>query len=325
MWRRTKDAAKTIFRIFKAAVQGFGDDRANRMAAAVAYRTMFTLAPLLLIAVFALSLVVGDDAAARDQIITEVERLAGEPVADALDTFLESVSRSGDTAGVVGFALLLWTGSGLFLELQQNLNDIFGMPTEKISGWLRVLRQRLIGFAWSLALGVILIAVWLLNAVWRFLGDLVPDDFGPGRELIGILAPLVSLVLLPLVFALCFQTLTRHRVRWRALWWGSGFTTVVFLLASYGAGLYFQYTGGDAAGIAGSIFVILLLAFVLAAVFLFGAEVTKTLERYWTTGLAEPGKHHAPEAFVAQPGPPLPTSTVVAFLTGLWVGSRRKR
>lgn len=325
MWRTISEAAKTTIGVFKASAEGYGDDRANRMAAAVAYRTMFTLAPLLLIAVFALSLVVGDDSSARDQIQTEVERVAGEPVANALDTFLETVARSGDTAGVVGFALLLWTGSGLFLELQQNLNDIFGMPTEKISGWLRMLRQRLIGFAWSLSLGLLVIAVWLLNAVWRYLGDLFPEDFEPAHGLIEILAPLVSLLLLPIVFALCFQTLTRHRVRWRALWWGSLFTTVAFLGASYGAGLYFQYTGGDAAGIAGSIFVILLLAFVLSAVFFFGAEVTKALEGHWTRGLAEPGPAHAPEAVVVQPGPPLPTSTVVAFLIGLLVGRRRKR
>jgi membrane protein len=324
MWPKIKDAAKTLFEIFKGAAESFGDDRGTRMAAAVAYRTMFTLAPLLLIAVFALSLVVGDNASARNQILIQVEEIAGDDVRSALSTFLDSVARSGDTAGIIGFALLLWTGSSLFLELQQDLNDIFGRPTRKVSGVVRVVRQRLIGFAWSLSLGVILIVVWLINAVWRYLGDLMPEDFVVGHRLIGILAPLVSLILLPPVFALSFETLTRIDVKQRALWWGSLFTTIAFLAASYAGGLYFQLTGRGAAGIAGSIFVILLLAFILSAVFFFGAEVTKTLEVYWTTGRIGPDKNRAPEAVVAQPGPSVPTSAVAAFIVGLVVGRRRK-
>ncbi|MGH3649664.1 MAG: YihY/virulence factor BrkB family protein, partial [Acidimicrobiia bacterium] len=305
------------------AAQSFGDDRASRMAAAVAYRAMFTLAPLLLIAVFALSLVVGGDASARAQILTQVAEIAGESVSDALGTFLDSVSRTGDTAGIIGFALLLWTGSSLFLELQQDLNDIFGLPTEKVSGVARVVRQRLIGFAWSLSLGVILVVVWLINAVWRYLGDVVPEDFAVAHGLIGILAPLVSLILLPPVFALCFETLTRIDVQRRALWWGSLFTTIAFLAASYAGGLYFQLTGQSAATIAGSIFIILLLAFILSAVFFFGAEVTKTLDDYWTTGHIGPEEVQVPQAVVTQPGPTVPTSAAVAFVLGLLVGRRR--
>lgn len=324
MWTRLENAARTLFDIVKGAVQSFGDDRASRMAAAVAYRTMFTLAPLLLIAVFALSLVAGDDTTARTEILTQVEDIAGESVSEALGTFLDSVARSGDTAGIVGFALLLWTGSSLFLELQQDLNDIFGLPTEKISGVVRVVRQRLIGFAWSLSLGVILIVIWLINAVWRYLGDLVPEDFAVGHRLIGIFAPLVSLMLLPPVFALCFETLTRIDVQKKALWWGSLFTTVAFLAASYAGGLYFQFTGQDAAGIAGSIFVVLLLAFILSAVFFFGAEVTKTLEDYWTTGRIGPEEDRPVEPIVAQPKPSVSTSAAAAFLLGLLVGRRRK-
>ncbi|HJQ76590.1 MAG TPA: YihY/virulence factor BrkB family protein [Acidimicrobiia bacterium] len=324
MWSKIKDAAKTLFEILKGAAQRFGDDRASRMAAAVAYRAMFTLAPLLLIAVFALSLVAADDTSARDQILTQVEEIGGESVSSALETFLDSVSRTGDTAGIVGFALLLWTGSSLFLELQQDLNDIFGLPTKKISGLLRMVRQRLIGFAWSLSLGVILIVVWLINAVWRYLGDVVPEDFVIAHRLIGIFAPLASLILLPPVFALSFETLTRIDVPRRALWWGSGFTTIAFLAASYAGGLYFQLTDQNAASIAGSIFIILLLAFILSAVFFFGAEVTKTLGDYWTTGRIGPADDGAPEAVVAVPGPSVPTSAVVAFVLGLLVGRRRK-
>ncbi|HEX6287397.1 MAG TPA: YihY/virulence factor BrkB family protein, partial [Acidimicrobiia bacterium] len=122
MWAKTKDAAKTTYEIFKSAGKQYGIDRVNRMAAAVAYRTMFALAPLLLVAVSVLGVFVGD-VEARGEILETVTRVAGETVAEALEDFLRSVSQSSSVAGIVGFVLLLWTSSSLFMELQNNLND----------------------------------------------------------------------------------------------------------------------------------------------------------------------------------------------------------
>lgn len=325
MWAKTKDAANVTYEIFKSAAKQYGIDRVNRMAAAVAYRTMFALAPLLLVAVSVLGIFVGD-VEARGEILDAVGRVAGETIEEALADFLRSVSQSSGVAGFVGFALLLWTSSSLFMELQNNLNDIFDVPREKTTGVMGFVVKRGLGFLWAFSLGLLLVAIWLLNSLWQFVDGFLPPSFDPVHEVISYLAPVVSLLILPFLFALIFQSLTRVSVRWRAIWWGSFFTAAVFLLATYGTGLYFSLAGTTAVGIAGSIFVVLLLAYVLSAVFLFGAEVTKVYDSYLDgVSLEFLDKDEQPEAFVDIPEPALPLAALLAFLGGLLIGWRRKQ
>lgn len=324
MWAKIKDAAKVTYEIFKAAGKQYGIDRVNRMAAAVAYRTMFALAPLLLVAVWVVSLFLGD-VEARTEITVAVGRVAGPTVEAALDTFLRSVGESSGAVGLIGIVLLLWTSSTLFMELQNDLNDIFDVPYEQTTGVMSFVIKRGLGFLWALSLGVVLVAIWLVNSLWQFVDDFLPPAFAPVHDAVSYLAPVASILVLPFLFALIFQSLTRVKVRWRAIWSGSFFTAAVFMLATYGTGLYFQLSKTSAASIVGSIFVILLLAYVLSAVFLFGAEVTKVYDTYLDgVSLRFLDEKVAPEGIVDRPEPALPLAAVLAFLGGLFVGWRRK-
>jgi membrane protein len=329
MLEKIKRNAQTAYEVFKAAGKEYGEDRVGRMSAAVSYRAIFAMAPLFLVAVFVFGLVLGSNASAQAEILDAVEQFAGSEVADAMETVLGSVEASGNTAGVVGFALLLWTASSLFMELQNDLNDIFHVPYERTTGVVAFIRKRGIGFLFALGLGVVLIAVWGLNFIWNLLDGVFPEDFGPVHSLIGFLTPLVSLIVLPFVIALAFQVLSRVRVRWRAVWWGSFFTSVAFLAAAYGTGLYFRFGGTLAATVAGSIFIILLLAFILSTVFLFGAEVTKVYADYLDRGeVTRPNekarRSTGPESVVGEPEPSVPLAAVFAFLGGLFLGWRRR-
>lgn len=333
MWEKTKRAFHLAYQIVRAAVDRFGKDRADRMAAAVAYRTMFALAPLLLLGIWVLSLVLGGDDAARDRILDEVQRVSGSTeIREALSVFLANARVSGNTAAVLGFGLLIWTGSSLFLELQRDLNDIFGVPVEERSGFTAILLRRGLGFLWVVVFGVALIALWGLNAMWQFIGDLIPELFEAVGVVLALLAPLVSLIIVPFVLALAYQTLSHLAVRWKAIWWGSFFTSAVLIGAAYLIGLYFRATTEpNAINVAGSIFVILLLAFVLSAVFFFGAELIEAIDGYLATGTPRPpaddgaddGRGEA--APPARPAPPAPLGTVTAFLAGLFIGRRSKR
>jgi membrane protein len=329
MLEKIKRRATTTYEVFKAAGKEYGEDRVGRMSAAVAYRAIFALAPLFLVAVFVFGLVLGSNDTAEAEILDAVAQFAGGEVADAMKTVLGSVEASGNTAGVVGFALLLWTSSSLFMELQNDLNDIFHVPYERTTGIIAFIRKRGIGFLFALGLGVVLIAVWGLNLVWNLLEGVFPTDFEPIHQLISVLTPLVSLVVLPFVIALAFQVLSRVKVVWQAVWWGSFFTSVAFLAAAYGTGLYFRYGGSSAATVAGSIFIILLLAFVLSAVFLFGAEVTKVYNDYLENGaVIRPNERESQvpvsEVTVGEPEPSVPLAAVVAFFGGLFLGWRRR-
>lgn len=326
MFDRVKDPAGTTFEVLKTAAKEYGRDRVARMSAAVAYRSIFALAPLLLVAVFVFGVFIGGNFAARVEILDAVERFAGIEVRHSVNLVLRSVEDSRSTAAISGFALLLWTASALFMELQNSLNDIFHVPHESTSGVIAFIRKRGIGFLFVLGLGLVLIAVWLLNFAWSFLEGLLPENLEAVHAVIGVLTPLVSLVVLPLVIALSFQVLSRVKVRWRAVWLGSFFTSVVFLAAAYGAGLYFGQAGTTATGVAGSIFIILLLSFILSSVFLFGAEVIKVYDRYLANGEVAPtaGTAGSPDVVVAEPDRSAPLAAVFAFVAGLFVGWRRR-
>jgi membrane protein len=329
MLETIKKNARTTFEIFKVAGKEYGEDRVSRMSAAVSYRAIFALAPLFLVAAAIFGIFLGNNADAEARILATVAEFAGAQVAEAVSDVLESFQRSGGLPAIVGFALLLWTSSTLFMELQNCLNDIFHVPHERTTGFLAFLRQRGIGFLSVLALGLLFIAVWLLNLLWGLLEGLFPDDWAPVHTVISFLAPVVSLAVLPLVIALAFQVLSRVKVKWRAIWWGAFFTSVAFLAAAYGAGLYFSLAGSSAAGVAGSIFVILLLAFILSSVYLFGAQVTKVYNDYLETGVVRrpnlgPERAGDPEVVIGAPEPSIPLAAVFAFLGGLLLGWRRR-
>jgi membrane protein len=321
--------ASTPAQILAGAAREFGADRASRMSAAIAYRTVFALAPLLMILVAVLGAFLGSRAEAQLEIRDAIERVAGREVAETIGTVITSATATADTAAIIGGVLLLWTASGLFLEMQRNLNDIFDVPSEEVSGIVATIRTRGIAFLWALGLGLVLIATWGLNAVWRFVGTLLPDSLATAHETIGILAPVASLILLSLVFALVFQTMTAITVRWRAVWVGGAFTSVVFIAAAYGAGQFFRNAGEPTAlGFTSSLVAVIFLAYFLAAVFLFGAEVTKVYsDRLYERETAPvPGRlqTHDPQVLVAQPPAGVPRAAFVAFLAGLLVGWRRR-
>jgi membrane protein len=213
--------------------------------------------------------------------------------------------------------------------MQRDLNDIFQVPTEQVTGIVAMVRTRGISFVWALGLGILLIATWGLNALWRFFGDLLPDSMARVHDVVSILTPLVSLIVMPLVFALIFQTMTAIVVPWRAVWIGGLFTSVAFLVAAYGVGLFFQIVGPTSAlGFTGSFVVVLFLAYFLSSVFLFGAVVTKVyagrLEER-ERGPAPKPLSSDPQVLVSQPPDGIPQAAFMAFLAGLFVGWRRGR
>ena len=323
------DWARSPAEILAVAAQEYGLDRANRMAAAIAYRTVFALAPLLIIAVAVLGAFTGSRLEAQQEILDAIASVGGDEIASMIEGILESAYSSANTAYIVGGILLLWTASSLFLEMQRDLNDIFDVPNEDVTGIVAMVRTRGIGFLWVFGLGFLLIATWSLNAIWRFLGNLLPESLDAVNQVVTFLTPLASLLLLPLVFGLLFQTMTAESVPWRAVWVGGFFTSVVFLAAAYGMGLYFEIVGTTSAlGFAGSFVVILFLAYFLSSVFLFGAEVTKVYADRLEARKAIPEKRllygDDPQVLVSEPPSGLPQAAFVAFLAGLLVGWRRR-
>lgn len=334
MWSKLKSGAEFSYDVLIAAANEYGVDRVSRMSAAVAYRTIFALAPVLIISVGIFGAFVGSSVEAQERIIEEIANIASPEVAEALGTFIASAVDFGDFATVVGVVLLLWTTSSLFFEVQNDLNDIFHVPYGRTSGVVETTKKRGIGFLWAVGIGLMMLALWLVNFLWQHLDSLfVNMGLEALHQALAFLTPLLSLFLLPFLFALLYQSLTAVKIRRRALLYGSGFTSIGFIAAAWGAGLYFAWEeGASALTIAGSFFVLLLMAYILSGVFLFGAVVMKIHHDYLEAGdVMAPTERdveanaYRPEVVVGEPVDGVPTAAIIGFLSGLFVGWRRSR
>lgn len=326
MWQWTKDKLRLGYGILVESGRRYGEYRVNRMSAAVAYRAMFAIAPLILIATWVFGLIIGTEEA-QTSLYSAIADFAGEQVAELVEQLVVSAATGATAAAIIGFGLFLWTASSLFLELQRDLNDIFDVPSDYQSGVVAYVVQRGLGFLSTLAVGLLLIVIWALNLIWSLFDELFAGrGLGVLHDIIGAVAPIVSLILMPILFAVLLQSFVRLRISKRALYLGSIFTSVIFVISTFGVSLYFQWDANTTATeVAGAVFVILFAAFLLSSVFLYGAIVTRVYEHFLNTGNLRPDGPPEPEVVVGQPEPALPLATLAGFLGGLLVAWRRKQ
>ena len=336
MWQTIKTRSRFGYDVLYASLNEYNMGRVSRMSAAVAYRTLFALAPLFIISVGVLGFIVGSDLEAQQEIYDAIATIAGVDVAEAFETFVGTALAGSGSATVVGIVLLFWTTSSLFYEVQNDLNDIFHVPYEETAGLLESFKKRGWGFLWVLGIGLLLLMLWLANIVWQYLeGFFEQRNLDAVHTVVSALTPLVSMLFLPILFALLYQSLTDVRIRNRALLYGSVFVGLGFLVTAWGAGIYFTFSSDtSAAQVTASLFVLILLAYILSGVFLFGAVVIKVYDDYLATGeVFSPTERK--QAMIADMAvgdmvvddlpTPVPVAAVSGFLAGLFVGWRRNR
>jgi membrane protein len=319
---------KTASTVLKSAAGDYGRHTGGRMAAALSFRTVFAITPLLVIAVSIAGFVVGSNREARTAIIDAVTDVAGSEMSGLMGELLDSALTSADTAAIVGVAVLLWSSSTLFLELQRSLNQIFEVPIPFERRILVVAVQRLLGVLWTVGIGVSLTALFVVNAGTQIAGSAISRWLNIPIAFVGLLGFAVAFAFMVLMFGLVFQTLTMRKLPWKPVWVGAFFTATLFSIAGYFTGFYFaEFSKPTALGVSGSIVILLFLAYLLSSVFLFGAAVTQS---YRLLVYDRDDSHiffpHEPEES-AGPGkaPPLPVAALITFVIGLIAGWRRRK
>ena len=307
-----------IVGVVKDAIGQFGADKAGRMALAIAYRTLFSLTPLLLISTSIAGFLFREEET-LSALVLQASDFLGEAGARIVEDALSNTAESATATGIVGVALLLWTGSNLFIEVRMSLNDIFRVPDDAPTGVGNLVRTRLTGFLAVLAVGLLLLAMVAFNlftvSARRFVGDRIPwlDGFVP------YLVPLLSVFILAAILALHYQWFTIRKIPWRAAWWGGIITAVLLVIASLGLGWYINSREAVTAGaFTGGAIIVLFLVAALAQAYLFGVEVTRVLARESPLpGMTGPEPPPTPKAAPAK------LSTVAAFGIGFFLGRRR--
>jgi membrane protein len=266
-------ALPTIVEMFKRTAQRFFAKNTFEMGAALAYFTVFSLAPLLLIAVSIAGLIFGEKAA-HGQMAAEIENAVGPTVANAIQEILKHAHDSGGstTASVVGLVLLLFGASGVFVQLQSSLNAIWDVEPKAFN--LRAfIRHRLLTFAMVLGIGFLLLVSLVINTAISAMGNyLAPQQTAVAQGI----NQLLSFAVITLLFALIFRVLPDRSIAWEDVWVGAAFTSLLFVTGKYLLGLYLARGSVTSAyGAAGSLVVILVWVYYASQILLFGAQFTQ--------------------------------------------------
>ncbi len=270
-----------IWSFLQEVAEGYSRARGARLAAALAYYAAFSLAPLLVIATSIAALFLRQERVMAG-LIEQVYLLAGDQVAQFVETVLEHASRPG--AGALAFGLglivLLVGAANLFAQLQDALNTIWGIRARSDGGVLALVRRRFFTFLLALVSGLLLFmalaASAALSAVNHFFTGLLPG----AASLWSWLNQIVFFVSIVLAFSLLFKYLPDAHVRWRDAWIGAVVTTLLFSLGKVLIGLYLAHSSiSSAYGAAGSLAVALIWLYYSAQILLLGAEFTRVYAR----------------------------------------------
>jgi membrane protein len=268
---------KRLWQLITASISAWVDDYAPSMGAALAYYTVFSLAPLLLIVIAVAGMVFGQEAA-QGEIFGQIRGLVGEEGAVAVEGLLKSASQpaSGILGTLVGVIMLVIGATTVFAELQSALDRIWRIPVSiQVSGVWHLVRTRLLSFGMVLGVGFLLLISLVVSAGLAAFGRWWSGFFGGWEALVHLLNFMISFVFITALFAMLYKFLPRVTIAWSDVWIGAAVTALLFNVGKLLIGLYLGKMGVSSGfGAAGSIVVLLIWVYYAAQIFLLGAEFT---------------------------------------------------
>jgi membrane protein len=264
--------------VLRRALAGWWNDDVPRLGASLAYYTLFSLAPILVIAIAIGGLIFGAEAV-RGEIVGQIQGLTGREGALAVQAMLEGAAKpsSSIAATVAGVITFFLGATGAFLELQTALNTIWRVKPKRSGSFLRALvQQRIISFGLVVALGFLLVTSLLVSAALAAIHSYMGNAFPGVVVLWEALNVIVSLTVLTLLFAMIYKVLPDVKLAWSDVWVGGLVTAGLFTIGKLIIGLYLGTTSiASTYGAAGSVIVILVWVYYSAQIILLGAEFTR--------------------------------------------------
>jgi membrane protein len=269
---------KEMWKILVATIIGFIDDNGLKHSASLAYYTIFSIAPLLILIISLAGLVFGEDAAAN-RLYPHIAHYVGSPAALQIQDVLKKLQLSGKsgTAVVFGVIILFFGASGIFIEIQDSLNIIWRVKAKPKRGWLKLIQNRFLSFSLIIGLGFLLLASLIVNLLMNALSQWIEGFLHTITTLLikGINLG-ITFIVISALFAIIFKFLPDVKIRWKDVRSGAFFTAILFMIGQYAISLYIQYTAKSSLYVAaGSILVILVWIYYTAAILYIGAEYTQ--------------------------------------------------
>ena len=266
--------------LFKESFKEFGQDKVPRLGAALAYYTIFSIGPLLLIAVAMAGLFLGQEAA-QGQVSGELGKVFGSQMAKSLEAMIEAAAKpeSGKIATIVGVLTLMLGASGVFGQLKDALNTIWNVQPKKAAGIMGFIKGRFLSMAMVLGIGFLLLITLVFDALISAMGPYLERLLG-GEALLQAIQLAISFVVSTFLFAAIFRILPDLKIAWKDVALGAVFTSILFVIGKWGLGVYLGKAAvGSAYGAAGSLVILLVWVYWSAQILLFGAEFTQVYAR----------------------------------------------
>ncbi|MBK9731797.1 MAG: YihY/virulence factor BrkB family protein [Chitinophagaceae bacterium] len=267
-----------IYKLLKKTVEEFIEDHAIKYSAALAYYTIFSMAPAILIIMSLLGFFFGRQAI-EGEVYGQINSLVGMQAALQIQDMIKNINLTQDTlfATAVGAALLLIAASGIFGEIQDSINSIWGIKAKPKRGLLKLLINRLLSFSMLVTIGFILTVTLMISALVNLLSTAIGNYF-PGITLYFLFAfnNLLTMVAITALFTIIFKILPDAVIKWRFVIVGALVTTGLFMIGKFVIGYYLTKSNiASIYGAAASIMIIIVWVYYNAIILYFGAEFTQ--------------------------------------------------
>ncbi len=275
---KKKLSVKGLLGVFKDAFSGFGNDNVTKLSGSLAYYTVFSLGPLLVVIISLCSIFLGREAV-EGKIYEQLSSFVGGDTALQLQQIIKnaSINGKGHVAAVIGVITLLIGATTVFGDIQDSINRIWGIKPKPKKGWLKMLRNRFLSFSVIASLGFLLLVSLSVSAIIEALMSRFQAKY-PDIAVVFVYSInlVLTLGITSVIFGVIFKVLPDAQIKWRDILAGAITTAVFFMLGKFGISFYISKANvGNTYGAAGSIVILLVWVYYSAIILYFGAEFTK--------------------------------------------------
>ena len=277
--KKIKEVGKVIIQAFKS----FGEDKIPKYSASLAYTTVFSFGPLLIVIIFICSIFFGQEAT-QGKIYSQMQQFVGKDAALQLQTIIQnaSISNKRSFAAVIGIVTLILGATAVFAEIQDSINTIWGFKAKPKKGLWKIIRNRFLSFSVIVSLGFLLLVSLAISAILEGLSDHLKASFPNVTVVIFyILNLIISFIVITSLFAVIFKVLPDAKTKWKDILPGALASGILFMIGKFAISFYIGKSHvGTTYGAAGSLVVLLLWVYYSAIILYLGAEFAKTWASY---------------------------------------------
>ncbi|RQW80786.1 MAG: YihY/virulence factor BrkB family protein [Methanothrix sp.] len=268
---------KALWKLLMKVYNDWSDDKASRLAAALAFYTILSLAPILVIVIAIAGFAFGAPVV-REEIANAIQNLVGRDGADAIKMVMENAAMPGHNtiAETAGLLVLIFGAAEVFIQLKDSLNDVWDVKPRLDQGILGTIREYFFSLSMVVGIGFLLLVSLVVSAALSAFGVFIGAHLPHNDILLRIINFNISFAVTTFIFALTYKVVPDARIAWSDVWTGAGVTALLFIVGKFLIGLYIFYSAeGLAYGAAGSLVVLMIWVYYSAQIFLMGAEFTK--------------------------------------------------